>query len=276
MGRTERKIASLAEKADRHALYQRAVQCPEADINFIDETYQSLHGAYPSRLREDFCGSAAVCCEWVQRRRGNCAVGIDIDPEVLAWGRNNNLSRLDNAEAARVRLVECDVLTVETEPFQVISAMNFSYWLMTERDLLKRYFRRVYQALTDDGIFFLDAYGGYDSFRNIIEEREIDEEAPDGFTYIWEQERYEPISGRLTSHIHFTFRDGSRLDRAFSYHWRLWTLPEIQDLLQEAGFRQITVYWQGWDNDGEPDGIFVPTQEADADAGWICYICAGK
>jgi len=32
------------------------------------------------------------------------------------------------------------------------------------------------------------------------------------------------------------------LDRAFSYYWRMWTLPELQELLQEAGFVKVTVY----------------------------------
>ena len=31
-------------------------------------------------------------------------------------------------------------------------------------------------------------------------------------------------------------------------------VPEIRDLLEEAGFRNVTVYWQGWDEDGEADG----------------------
>ena len=80
----------------------------------------------------------------------------------------------------------------------------------------------------------------------------------------------------MTCHIHFEFQDGSRLEKAFSYTWRLWTLPEIRELLEETGFRQVTVYWQGYDDDGEPDGVFVPVGEGEADAGWICYLTAEK
>jgi len=36
------------------------------------------------------------------------------------------------------------------------------------------------------------------------------------------------------------------------------------------------VYWQGWGEDGEGDGDFEVATEADADAGWICYITAEK
>ncbi|OQX43880.1 MAG: SAM-dependent methyltransferase, partial [Candidatus Sedimenticola endophacoides] len=93
---------------------------------------------------------------------------------------------------------------------------------------------------------------------------------------IWEQAHYNPIDGNLLCHIHFAFDDGSRLEKAFSYNWRLWNLTEIRELLREAGFSRVTTYWQGWDEDGEPDGCFEPALVADADAGWICYISAEK
>ena len=265
---------TLAEQADRHRLYEYSVQFAESEIDFVDDTYRSLRGRRARLLREDFCGTANVCCEWVRRRRSNRAIGVDIDAEVLDWGRAHNLQSLTAAQRKRVDLRRDNVLKVKTEAPDVISAMNFSYWLFKERKQLKRYFRRARAALADDGVLFLDAYGGYDSFREIVEEREIEQAG--GFTYIWEQERYEPVSGGLICHIHFAFPDGSRMERAFSYDWRLWTLPEIRELLEEAGFSRVTVYWQGWDEDGEPDGIFEPVEEGEADAGWICYLTAEK
>ncbi len=260
---------------DRHRLYELSVQCAEAEIDFVDETFTTLRSRRARLLREDFCGTATVCCEWVARRPHNRAIGVDLDPEVLAWGRRHNLAGLAPHLARRVELIQGDVLATETEPPDLILAMNFSYWLLSERALLLDYFRRVHRRLAADGVFFLDAYGGYDAFRAIEEERAV-EAGGLRFTYVWEQERYDPISGRLICHIHFRFADGSALERAFSYDWRLWTLPEIRDLLAEAGFSRIQVYWQGWDEDGEPDGIFVPVQQGEAEAGWICYLTAEK
>jgi hypothetical protein len=266
---------TLADQADPYRLYELAVQCAEAEIDFVDDTFRWLRDRNATLLREDFCGTANVSCEWVRRRRSNRAIGIDIDPSVLDWGRRHNLVRLTPAQQRRIQLIRQDVLRTKTEHPDVISAMNFSYWLFRERKQLKRYFRNVKSALADDGIFFMDAYGGYDSFRSIEEERDID---ADGwrFKYIWEQEKYEPIGGGLICNIHFAFADGSRLERAFRYVWRLWTLPEIRELLQEVGFRRIMVYWQGWDENGEPDGNFQPADEGEADAGWICYLTAEK
>ncbi|VAX10842.1 hypothetical protein MNBD_GAMMA26-761 [hydrothermal vent metagenome] len=267
------KNPSMAQLADRHELYELSVQCTEAEIDFVDETFKQLRGRKAKVLREDFCGTANVCCDWVQRRRNNSAIGIDINHEVLEWGRNNNLSKLPKSSKSRIQLLEQNVLTVQTKPVEIVSAMNFSYWLFKDRKDLKNYFQQVYNSLTDDGIFFMDAYGGYDCFRDITEKTKI---AGQNFTYIWEQEKYDPISGQLLCHIHFKFSDGSKLKKAFSYDWRLWTLPEIRELLEEAGFSRITFYWQGFDEDDEPDGDFQPAETGEADASWICYISAEK
>ncbi|MCU7852633.1 MAG: class I SAM-dependent methyltransferase [Candidatus Thiodiazotropha sp. (ex Monitilora ramsayi)] len=276
MGKRKKKSSpKIAESADRHRLYELSVQCSEAEIDFVDDTFKKLRGRRARLLREDFCGTANVCCEWVRRRKFNRAIGVDLDGEVLDWGRTHQLGRLKPSERKRISLLEENVLTVKTEPIEVISAMNFSYWLFKERKQLKRYFKRVHSQLADDGILFLDAYGGYESYKDIEEERDI-EDGDTTFTYTWKQEKYEPISGNLICHIHFDFEDGSRMERAFSYDWRLWSLPEIRELLDETGFSKVTFYWQGFDEDGEPDGEFVPVTEGDADAGWICYITAEK
>ncbi len=264
---------TLADKADHHKLYELSVQCAESEIDFIDAAYKSMRDTKAKLLREDFCGTANVCCEWVRRRKGNYAIGVDIDQEVLAWGKKHKVKKLSPAQQERVTLISSDVLNVATDAPDIISAMNFSYWLFKNRKDLLCYFKTVLSALKQDGIFFLDAYGGYDSYKEIVEKRQVED---GNFTYVWEQERYNPIDGNLICHIHFSFPDGSRLDKAFSYDWRLWTLPEIQDLLNEAGFSKITTYWQGFDKDGEPDGDFKPATVADADAGWICYLAAEK
>jgi len=266
---------SLASSADRHHLYELSVQCSEAEIDFVDMAFKRLRKRRAILLREDFCGTANVCCEWVKRGHKRRAIGIDLDPEVLDWGRENNLSRLSKKKQERVTLLQENVLEVKTEQPDIISAMNFSYWLLQDRALLKTYFESVHTALADDGVFFLDAYGGYDSHKEIVEEREIEDDGED-FSYIWEQASFDPITHRMNCHIHFAFPDGSEMRNAFNYEWRLWTLPEVQDLLKESGFKHITVYWQGWDKHGEPDGDFNPAKHAEPDAGWICYLTAEK
>jgi hypothetical protein len=97
----------------------------------------------------------------------------------------------------------------------------------------------------------------------------------DKFTYIWDQSKYNPITGDYFCKIHFKFKDGSRLRNAFTYDWRLWILPELTEILTAAGFKP-TVYWEGSDEDGDGNGVFTPTTQGEADAGWIVYITGEK
>ena len=88
--------SSMAATADRHKLYQDAVQDVEAEIDFVMETWGKLRGFQATMLREDFCGTANTACEWVRRDPAHEAMGIDLDPAVLQWGRENNLASLDS------------------------------------------------------------------------------------------------------------------------------------------------------------------------------------
>lgn len=269
--KTRGKSGSMALRADRHVLYQRAVQSVDAEIDFIDETFKKMRGRPPRTLREDFCGTANTSCEFVRRRPGNRAWGVDLDAKTLEWGIAHNIARLKPAARTRVELVRENVLTVRTPPVDVLLAMNFSYYILTERETLRKYFRRAREALAPRGVLFIDGYGGYDAFRVMTERRDIGR----GATYIWDQAAYDPVTGHSTCKIHFSFKDGSRLRDAFTYHWRLWTIPEIRELLAEAGFRKSTVYWEGWDQDSwEGNGEFTPIEHGEPDAGWIVYIVA--
>ncbi len=270
-GRRQRALPYRAETEDRHALYEKSVQATDFEYEFVDDNFRRLRGRDAHLLREDFCGTAQMCCEWVSHREQNRAIGVDLDAEVLAWGREHNLARLKPEQRVHISLLEDNVLTVKTDPVDVILAMNFSWQIFMDRDSLRGYFEIVRKALVDDGVFFLDIFGGYESQKELREKTKHK-----GFTYIWEQASFDPITGKIVCHIHFTFNDGSKIKEAFTYEWRLWTLPEVQELLYEAGFTNVTVYWQGEDEDNEPNGEFEPATEGEADPAWVCMISAEK
>jgi len=264
--------SNMARQADRHYLYQESVQDTESEIDFVEETWSELRDRPAELLREDFCGTANTACEWVRRDPAHRAIGVDLDAEVLEWGELNNIAQLDADQQARIELLQEDVVEVLPEPADIVLAMNFSYFLFNTRAAMLEYLRNVREGLVEDGLFFLDAYGGYDAPREIEEERECD-----GFTYVWEQASFNPIDSMMDCCIHFTFPDGSRIDNAFTYRWRLWTLPELRELLSEAGFSQVTVYWEGTDVEkNEGNGIYKPAEVGDADPGWVCYIVAQR
>src|SRR5690606_17167810 len=158
---------------------------------------------------------------WVRQGKEFRAIGVDIDPSVLEWGRKNRVGRLSPEDQARVQLLESDVMTVETPPVDVIAALNFSYFIFDTRDRMRTYFKRCYDALTDDGVLFLDMYGGPEAQEETKEKTKYK-----NFTYIWHQAEFHPVTHYVRCHIHFKFPDGSKIKKAFSYEWRLWTAPE--------------------------------------------------
>jgi SAM-dependent methyltransferase len=269
--KTARKKPTMAEQADIHELYELSVQNVEHEVEFLQNTFRAIRGRRAHLLREDFCGTASAACEWVKQDAKNQAIGVDIDPSVLEWGRQNRVGRLPVADQARVKLVESDVLDVDTPPVDILVAFNFSYWIFDTRATMLEYFRKARAALKDDGLFFCDLFGGSESFEETKEKTKHD-----GFTYVWHQAEFHPVTHYMRTHIHFKFPDGSRLKKAFTYEWRLWTAPEILELLEEAGFRNPTVYWEGEDEDGEGNGIFSPEDKGEADLAWIAYVVAEK
>jgi hypothetical protein len=170
-----------------------------------------------------------------------------------------------------VKLIQGNVLEPPDIRPHVVTAMNFSYFGFKTRELLLDYYRKVHRSLRDEGVFLMDIYGGPES--QIIQEEETEY---DEYSYVWDQDYYDPVTGDYRCFIHFRFPDGSEIRRAFHYDWRLWSLTEVQDLLKEAGFSDVTVYWEGTDEDGDGNGIFRPVKRGDDDAAWISYVLAQK
>lgn len=278
---TKKKRRLTARNADRHVLYEAAVQVVEADIEFLRRAYRKVRGKKPTRLREDFCGTAKLATEWVKLNRANEAWGVDLDPEVLDWARTRRLAPMGDA-ASRVHLFEDDVMTAKLPPVDITAAFNFSYSIFKQREPLRQYFESVLAGLDTEGVFVLDMFGGTDSFGTLDEDRVISgERGPDGkkipkFTYEWEHAKFNPVTNEILCHIHFRFRDGSRVKKAFTYDWRLWTIPELCELLAEAGFSESHVYTHGWDEDAESDGVYRKKTRFENEKSWLAYIVAAK
>ncbi|MFM7480348.1 MAG: class I SAM-dependent methyltransferase [Planctomycetota bacterium] len=266
-----RKGWRTAANSDRHELYELSVQGCESDCALFDRVYKQWTGRLPHSLREDFCGTALLCREWVQWRKGNSGVGVDLDPAVLARARTA-LAALPARERARVTLLQGDVNRTATEPVDLLVALNFSYFVLHTRKQLRDYFAKALTHVRPGGMAFFDAYGGSGSWSVGEEERSLD-----GFVYVWHQAQVNPINHHVVNHIHFRFPDGSEMRRAFTYRWRLWTIPEIVEVLEEVGFVRPTVLWEGTERStGEGNGVFKPTTRGEACEGWIVYVAAQR
>src|SRR5690625_2748303 len=154
----------LADHADRYVLYEQSVQDVDTEIEFLKETFELARGRQALSLREDFCGTAQVACKWAASGPQCSAIAVDLDPEPLAWGEEHNRTPLPAEVRQRVKFVEGDVLDAPGANLDLVTAMNFSYWIFETRDTLRSYFERARKALAADGMLLLDVYGGQDAY----------------------------------------------------------------------------------------------------------------
>lgn len=265
--KTKQKMAKLA---DRHELYQKSVQDPEAEISFFDMVYKKHRRRRALSFKEDFCGTAYLSTTWVKSHKKRTAIGVDLDQPTLDWGIQHHLEPAKQSVRERVTLINANVLDVKEPKVDVSCALNFSYCVFKTRKELQHYCNVAYQGLNDDGVFFCELFGGTEAIVELEEYRELR-----GFTYVWEQAEYNPITHEILCHIHFDFPDGSRMKKAFTYDWRLWTIPEVRECLLEAGFSRTEVWWDPVEDDPDDDYYRVSEKEENQE-GWLAYIVGIK
>lgn len=273
MPRKTHRNGTLASAADRYTLYLASVQAPSHEVGFFQRVFKREFGRPAHVLREDFCGTAAVCYEWVKGDANRRAIGVDLDPEPLQWGREHLAADLSESARARVTLLQDDVRAISGAKADILAAQNFSFWIFKTRPELLAYLRAARRNLKREGMMVLDMMGGSEAHTEDREERR----RVKNFTYVWEQERFCPITHDCRYHISFRFRDGSELRRAFTYDWRHWTIPEVREALLEAGFSRVDVYWEGTDRaTGKGNDVYAVRKTAEPDPGWIAYLVAVK
>ena len=260
----------LAELADKFVCYQRSVQEPDHEVHVFDQVYREAFKAKPLTLREDFCGTFAVSCEWAKSDKNRQAVGFDICPETLAWGVEHNLGKLKAKVAKRVEVHEQDARSRTAMNVDVLAAQNFSFWCFKTREEVLNYFRMAYENLKEKGVMVMDMMGGKECYASDVTDKRTIVKGKNGFKYHWEQASFNPVSADCSFYIHFKFADGSMIEKAFEYHWRFWTIPEVREMLAEAGFRLSKVYWDVADE--EEDADWQAVDDAPNDDSWLCYV----
>lgn len=262
----------LSKAFDKHTYYEKAVQNPQNEVEFFNEKFQELRQRQPYTLREDFCGTADISCRWVDQGADYSAWGVDLDPDPIEYGKKHHLSPLSEQAQKRMHYIEGNVLNSNTPKVDITFAFNFSYFIFKKRKELLEYFKAAYDSLKDDGVFFIDLFGGPDSITEMT-----DVIKHDGFKYYWECQKFNPMNNHCRFAIHFKLKGEKKRKDVFTYEWRMWGMAELRDLLEEAGFKKTVAYWEEDDDEDEGgNGVFYSTEEAEQCDAWVTYVAALK
>lgn len=256
-----------ASNADPFNLYIEAVQDPEEVVAFINRLYQKHNGILPQKIREDFCGTAINCVEWIKSNDIGTGIAVDINSEPLDWCRENLLSELELTTTKRIELIEGDVRTVKTSTVDAILGLNSSIFYFKNRKYLLQYLQNSHNHLSSEGIIILEICGGPEAMITGTDRLEFDY-----FTAIWEQESFNAVTHETLTHLHFEFPDGSRIDQAFTYDWRLWSTSEIIDAMEETEFKDIEVYYLQDTPEFRKSDPSVPSRFVEVTDHWAAYI----
>ncbi|MCB0347975.1 MAG: class I SAM-dependent methyltransferase [Bdellovibrionales bacterium] len=265
------KKVKVSKEFNKYFYYEESVQSPKTDVKFFSKTYESIRGKKPLVLREDFCGTHLICCEWVKQSDKHIAHGVDLDPEPIEYGVQNHEVKLKQNQLDRLYIHTMSVMDKNLPSADIAVAPNFSYFLFKERSDLKEYFTNAHKALNPNGIFIVDCFGGI----HCMEPNEEEIVGKD-YSYFWDQDSFNPVTNEAMFYIHFKRKGEKKREKVFTYDWRMWGIAELKDIFKEAGFSKVTVYWELDDKKGEGSGIFKPTTKGDDADAWIAYLVAEK
>lgn len=267
--------------------YRWATQDPSAQSAVLAEIYRRVRGgSEPTLLREDFAGNGADAVAWVAAGPDRRALTVDADGMAVAHGQQRAL-RLLGERASQIDWHVADVHAVPPSAprADLLSVLNFSIGYLHTRAALLRYLEHARRALDDNGVMVLNIFGGPGALMAHSDRHSIEPGTDDGdvsvppFDYLWETRSFDACNARIDCRIHFEWADARerggarRIDDAFCYDWRLWTLPELTESLRETGFTRAQV-WRHTARDGRsgPRVFLGPVRSLRNRHIWVAYV----
>lgn len=267
----------------RQRLYEQTVQMGNKIIDFMRKEYKSKFDQYPTTFREDFCSSGIYCEKWVKSSYNTYAIGIDIDQKALDYGvkyniydnkrmklinhnvldpylpssievnknekqeekekesNHHNENEDDNEDEDEYKEVDINKLST----FNIICSMNYSHFLLTKRKDLLKYFQNVYESLDKTSMFFIDFYGG----PHIYSSSEHSSNKQDNYYCL--SSKMNIMNNNQT--IDLKFKQNKKYNSLFHYTFRVYSLIELKEAMEEVGFKKFKVFIKLFNEDEEDD-----------------------
>ncbi len=222
---------------------------------------------WPATLREDFGGTCSVAAAWCASDPARDAVAIERHPPTARWAQRRHHDAIANGS---LHIVQSDVMAFAGPKVDVVCALNFSACEWHTRTQLLAYLKHARRCLNAHGIVALNTYGGPTSETPSTQHRRFTQNGS-VMRYTWEQQSFDPITRRARNAIHFEHGPRSQRQQvrnAFTYRWRLWTLPELADAMTQA--RLTPTVWMS----SPTKGYRPVTQAPNTTTDWVAYITA--
>ncbi len=262
---------------NKYLYYENSVQTPEEHVRIFERIFYEVRGREAMSLKEDFCGTFLISCEWVKSHPRRSAIGVDLDNEPILYGKKNGFRKLSASEKKRVKILRQDVCASTKQKVDVIGAGNFSFNIFKTRPEMIKYCKAAYSNLVKDGTFVLEMVGGPGIIEKAREQKTYTVKEIGGkYTYYWDQKSFDPIHHYGSYAIHFKDPKGVFHRDCFTYDWRMWTIPELKEMMLLVGFKEVLVYWESADKRGMGTGEYVRMETADNDHAWIAFVVGVK
>jgi hypothetical protein len=229
-------------------LYQKSVQNAKKEAEFFRKVFRLIFNKVATTFREDFCGTGLLSCEWVKSNVMNSAVGLDFDQETLDWGIANNVNNLSSG-SERIQLLNQNVLDEfdTKQKFEIICSLNYSHFLLPQRKMILKYFTNMVKNLETKGIFIMDFYGG----SHIYSDHKYQHNKSSNF-YEFSGKQMNIIANTSKCSLNYKVKK-NKYKPFFSFNFRIYSIIELREALEEAGLTQFKLYIKEINDDEDDD-----------------------
>jgi len=192
-------------------------------VRYVEKLAQ-LHGLSPKSVLDLACGTGRV--SRILAQKGYAVVGVDGSPAMIREAQSKT-----NGEIPFYcqRMQELSL----NQRFDLVICLFDSLNYITEPSELQAAFCRVSEHLNPEGLFIFDVNGEAAYTNNLFTQTSLGRWRK--VQYVWQAD-YNPSTRICEVHMRFIVNENGRKREFFEVHrQRCYTVPEIQNYLQQAG-----------------------------------------
>lgn len=207
----------------------RGMLTPERNTAEVDFILRETNLQAPAFVADIACGEGRHTLGFA--RHGFFALGLDRNEKYIEAAR-----QVVEQENLNARFLVADMRQAQNGAFDLVTLLFHSFGFFSDKEnaLLLRTWAKT---LKKGGHFVLDIWNRDAILRHFTPESKW--QAAENLTVV-EQRAFYPLTGRLEIDYGYYYSDGQK--KSYNSSFRLYTFPELQALLEQAGLEIKSVY----------------------------------